>query len=459
MSARGIHRRALLTGLGGSVATMAIARSLLGDFRPRVRPPRRLILLMQNNGTQQGAFWPSPGGPFTSPILAPLLSDPGVASKTTLVRGVFVPHDANGTNGNEHDIGFARMFTGAKLMSVGNQPWGGAASVDQVVARAWGVDSLALAILASAVEPQPKPGFDHRRSFSYVGPAQHKLPTLDPFEAYARLFSDGSGPPDAAARQQLLLRRSALDAVAGNLQEVQSRLGPAERAKLDVHLTSVRQLEQGLARSLDGQASPGATCARKPGVVPTDYRDTAPQLLLNDESAIPQLVTSMLDLIASAIGCGITRVATLQLGYCGGKWKFAWEGMGFDYHGNVAHRDTSDAGSSPQNTMCAVAANRYFATQVAYLARKLDAMPDGDGTVLDNTLLVWANEFGRGDHSLNNVPIVLVGKAGGGLPDGGRLVDVGPQTFQRLGCTVLRAVGLGADGFGDEPACGPLQGI
>jgi hypothetical protein len=106
-----------------------------------------------------------------------------------------------------------------------------------------------------------------------------------------------------------------------------------------------------------------------------------------------------------------------------------------------------------------VQANRYYATQVAYLARKLNAIPEGGGTVLDNTLIVWANEFGRGDHSLDNIPIVLIGGARGALASGGRLVDVGRQTFQRVGCTILRAMGLPAEGFGDEPACGPLQGV
>jgi hypothetical protein len=79
--------------------------------------------------------------------------------------------------------------------------------------------------------------------------------------------------------------------------------------------------------------------------------------------------------------------------------------------------------------------------------------------MLDNTLVVWANEQGRGDHDQKNVPIVLIGRAGGAIKQGGRVIDEGPQVFNRLGCTVLNAMGLQRDGFGDEPTCGPFAGL
>src|SRR5207249_4320628 len=121
---------------------------------------------MQNNGTQQSHFWPRFG--FNSDTLAPLVSSPRIAEKTTVVKGVFVPNDMNGTEGNQHDVGFARMFTGEKLLSIGGKPWGGGRSLDQILAAAWGIQSLTLAVLASSTQPHPKPGFDHRKSFSYL---------------------------------------------------------------------------------------------------------------------------------------------------------------------------------------------------------------------------------------------------------------------------------------------------
>jgi hypothetical protein len=96
---------------------------------------------------------------------------------------------------------------------------------------------------------------------------------------------------------------------------------------------------------------------------------------------------------------------------------------------------------------------------VARLAAALDAVPEGSGTMLDNTLVVWANEQGRGDHSLDNIPIVLIGKAGGAIASSGRIIDLGPQVFNRLGCTILNVMGQTAAGFGDVPDCGPFQGL
>ncbi len=443
-----IGRRHFLSLLGGALAGTTFATATRGGPQPALK---RLILIMQNNGTQQASFWPRAG--FTSPILEPLLSVHEIAKRTTVVRGLRMSNDAAGTSGNEHDIGFARMFTGKRLMSVAGEPWGAGPSVDQIVANAWDVDSLALAVHASAAEPFPKPGFSHRRSFSYVGPAMHKIPTLNPFDAYARYFATKSTTPEQL-KARLARRRSVLDVNAAELRDLQARLGGTERAKLDAHATSIRQLEKQIMLSLENPSCGAMT-------VPFDYR-AKPELLASSDEAIPTLVDTMVDLLATTIGCGIARVGSLQLGYGGGRWKFGWLGNTGENIHDKAHRDTSDEGSSSDNTAMLVAANRYYASVVARLASKLAATPELDGTnALDHTLIVWANEFGRGDHNLNNIPLVLVG---GPLEDAtgrGKLVDVGPQTFERLGCTILRSMGLRAETFGDlsERDCGPLQGL
>ena len=440
-------RRKLLMTLAAIPATMHFARRLHAD---PTAPPKRLVLVMQNNGTQQANFWPNAS--LDSPILQGLFTDPntkadnGLKAKTTLVKGVYVPSDGNGTGANQHDMGFARMFTGERLVSRGGQPWGGGASVDQLVARAWNVDTLTLAVLASQVEPHPKPGFDHRESFSYLGPATLKHPRRDPRAVFQYLFPT-TGPttndPDVLRR-----RASVLDAVAGNLAEVSGRLGPAERAKLDYHLTAIRDVERRVTN----------TCGAPP-TLPADYLAMDANAEVSTDTYITRMVDDMIDLAVLSLKCGISRIATLQLGYGGGKWRFAWEGIDMNCHDDVAHHDTSDAGSSPENTDRVVRMNRYYAGRVARLATALDAVPEGSGTMLDNTLIVWANEQGRGDHDQNNVPIVLLGKAGGALPRGGRVIDAGRQPFNRLGCTILNAMGLPAKGFGDLPDCGSFLGL
>jgi uncharacterized protein DUF1552 len=439
-----ISRRQLLKGLAALPATLAFARRLgASDVTP---PPKRLVLFMQNNGTQQANFWPQGAG-LRSPILDALCTDEngaenGLRAKTTVVKGVYVPSDLNGTSGNQHDMGFARMFTGERLISSGGQPWGGAASVDQILARQWNLDSLTLAVLTSQIEPHPKPGFDHRESFCYLGPATIKHPRRDPLDVYRYLFE----PVPSAGR-----RLSVLDAVRGNLMEVHARLGASERHKLEYHLTAIDDVR---AHILGHRGQ----CAAQPAP-PPDYLALSPNSELSDDTYIPNMIDDMIDLAVLALQCDVTRIATVQLGYGGGKWQFAWKGINLDFHRDCAHNDTSDAGSTPENTQRVVLANQYYASCVGRLAAKLDAIPEGSGTMLDNTLVVWANEQGRGDHSQQNLPIVLVGRAGGWLPTGGRVVDRGMQPFNRLGCTILNAMGMPAAGFGDVPDCGVFQGI
>jgi hypothetical protein len=434
-------RRQLLMALATIPATLPFVRSL--EAGPQASP-KRLVLVMQNNGTQQSKFWPD--AKLSSPILDSLFQDPvtkadnGLKAKTHIIKGMYVPSDLNGSNGNEHDMGFARMFTGERLMSIGGQPWGGGPSVDQILAQAWNLDSLTLAVLASQVEPHPKKGFDHRESFSYLGPGTLKHPRRDPLSVFDYLFP----PPSADAARRV----SVLDAVAGNLGEVSARLGPAEKTKLDYHLTAIRDVERRLLN----------TCAR-PDAAPPNYLAMDPNAEVTTDAYITRLVDDMIDLLVLSLKCQVTNVATLQLGYGGGKWRFAWQGIDMNCHDDVAHHDTSDTGSTPENTNRVVLMNQYYASRVAKIATALDAIPEGNGTMLDNTLVVWANEFGRGDHHQENVPVVLIGKAGGAIPQGGRLIDQGRQVFNRLGCTILNAMGQTAPGFGDVPDCGVFRGL
>ena len=424
-------------------------------------PPKRLVLVMQNNGTQQASFWPgaTAGTPLSSPILDALFvgadgRDNGLRAKANVIKGVSIPFDANGSNANEHDMGFARLFTGERLLSRAGAPWGGGPSVDQILAQDWSQDSLTLAVLASNYEPHTKPGYDHRRSFCYVGPGILKYPLIDPVRVYAKLFG-GAAASGATVRQRLLARRSVLDAVSGNLSEIAGRLGADDRHKLDYHVTAIRDVERRLSTTLAGQQ---AACPVTPSR-PVDVLAMDPGAETTVDSYVPQLVDAMIDLGTVALACGLTRVLTLQMGFCGGKWSFSWKGIDMNCHDDVAHLDTSDQGSSPENTARVVTINQYHASCVARLATALDAVPEAGKTLLDSTLVVWGNEEGRGDHNQDNVPIVLLGLVGRGIPAGGRLIDKGKQPFNRLGCTVLNLMDHPVAGFGDQASRGSFAGL
>jgi hypothetical protein len=165
----------------------------------------------------------------------------------------------------------------------------------------------------------------------------------------------------------------------------------------------------------------------------------------------------MLDLVAVALQCNLTRIVTFQLGFCGNQWRYRWLGIDKDSHEEIAHHDPRD-GSNAVTGAAMTSIGRWVAGNVARFTRKLDAIPEATGTALDNSLVVWANENSNGVHEMTNLPIVMLGRAAGRLTRTG-VVDDGEQSHYQLGTSVLQLMGVPAEGFGDKPASGPLRGL
>jgi hypothetical protein len=429
-------------------------------------PNKRLVIFMCNNGVKRCNFWPTPpsasmgvypiaaSAATAPPILNALFTsdgktDNGLMAKTNIFRGLTVNNTAS-TSGNQHDAGFARMFTGTQLSPTPDgKPWGGGISIDQVLANDWNVKSLTTAVLASQVQPGPKPGFNHRLSFSYVAPQRLNAPIVDPITAYTQTFPQTGNP---AAERRLALRQSVLDSVAGDLQDLQGRLGPDDNHKLDFHLTAVRNAENQLSNLLQNHGA----CAV---MQPQDFNALPPGLKNNEvnlETYVPNMVDAFAVMIGAAIKCGLTRVASLQYGYGGGKWACGWLKINVNHHDSIAHRDTADGPANAQITTWVTTINQYYASVVQKVCLDLASAHEGNGTILDNTLVIWANELGRGDHQLTDMPIVFVGLVGNGIKQGNRLIDVsvmkgGQQPFNIHGYHALNALGHTTAGWGDIP--------
>ena len=174
------------------------------------------------------------------------------------------------------------------------------------------------------------------------------------------------------------------------------------------------------------------------------------------EDNVPALVGLMFDFVALALSCQLTRIVTFQFGHGGEKWYFRWLGINENSHDDIAHRDN---GQDPVVTKKLLEMNVWYAQQVSRLAQALNALPDGDGTVLDNSLVVWGNEVATGPHGMADIPLVLMGKAAGRIRNPGRLIDAGPQDYRRLGCSLLNVMGVPSTGFGEAPMCGPVAGL
>jgi len=403
---------------------------------------------MQSNGTTQANFWPT-STLTDSKVLAPILDDANLRSKTTVVKGLY---NSDGGAGNGHDFGFAGLWSGYKTIGPFHDPWGNGPSIDQVCKQKLSFHepnpTLNCGVLASATAPFK----NHRTSFSYLGPRRQVPTETNIFKLYATFFSPPIGGPganrDTTALQRLRQNRSVLDYVREDLRQLKPRLPAAERPRLEVHETALRDLERRLTLALTPNAG------RPPWCDLVSAPEQHPDLML--EENVPLFMRWMFDFVAEAVACGLVRIVTFPMGNCGEKWYFSWLGINQNSHDTLAH---ADSGTNEDVTAKLLKINRWYAEQVAYLARKLDAIPEGGGTALDNTLIVWGNEIATGPHTMEDLPVVLMGKASGRLRKTGRLIDNGPQTYQRLGTSVLRLMGVPADGLGESPTCGPLVGL
>jgi hypothetical protein len=450
-------RRDLLRAAGGA----AVLFPFLGGRGHAALPPTpRLVLLMQTNGTNQANFWPTATAPIagaaagdrlTSPILAPLAGDPTLAAAMTVVKGLV---NDSGGSGNGHDQGFCGLYSGYRSQGTFFNPHGNGISIDQHLRRLLlprePFPTLNCGVLASDTPPFKT----HRRSFSYTAPRQQVPTEIDPHRLYANYFAAGPRPmpgvdPVVVAKQRLFRRQTVLDSVKGDLAALHARLPTAERRKLETHETALRELEKRLAATLVPNPDRPARCG---GVT----APTMAGLNIRAEDDVPLLVPLMFDFIALALSCQLTRIVNFQFGNGGEKWYYRWLGIDENSHDDIAHRDH---GTDPVITAKVLKINLWHAQQVAHLGRALAALPDGDGNLLDNTLVVWGNELATGPHGLLDIPVVLLGRAAGRLPAGGRLIDAGAQDYHRLGNSLLSVMGAPAAGFGEAPDCGPIVGL
>lgn len=439
-----LSRRTLLRGVGGA----AIALPWLEAFAPRravagTEPlPKRFIVMFSANGTLPSSWLPSGGETdFTlSPILSPLAEH---RDDLVIIQGV----DQQGAGGDGHQIGMGGMLTGAPLNSgpfagAGAPPagWASGPSVDQRIAEALG-ESSTLRSLELGVQVGPA---DNWGRMIYRASNQPLPPEDDPKAVYDRVFSDLHTDPAELARVRQR-RASILDAVSLEYSRLQGRLGSADRARLEAHVTAIREVEARL--------NAPALATR------VECRDPELQLApvsLND--SFPAVGSQQIDLLVMALACDITRVASLQWSRSVSPTRFTWLGINEGHH-DLSHLGDDDAVAVDKLERI----NRWYAAQFAALIGKLKAIPEGDGTMLDNSLLLWCNELAKGNvHRHTDAPYVLAGRAGGGLKTG-RFLSFGGDAsvpHNNLLVSLLNALGLPDTTFGKPEWCqGPLSGL
>lgn len=424
-----ITRRHLLHSLGGGLIAAPFARLLTGGGRAYAQgaaTAKRLVVFFSPNGCVHQRWRPAGGErDFSFP-------DGSVMQALTPLRDRLVVVDGlDFYTGTNHEGGMAAMLTNGG--GAGTETRG--MSVDQFVASRIGADDR-FPSLEFGVLTDPWGGQVQTR-MSYRGAGELVHPDADPRRAFGRMFADLLGGDDEIARKRLR-RQSVIDLARDELIDIRRRVGRPEQLKLDGHLSALRSLES----SLFGE---GLECGvpAEPDPLGKDVNDN-----------VPALLDAQINLAVASLACGMTKVATIQLSHTVSPVVFSWVGNG-DGHHSLSH--ASDA--QPAKVLEFVDAERWVAEQFGVLVSRLAETPDpeGGGSLLDSTLVMWAKEMGDPRaHVCTDVPFVL---AGGGL-QGGRYLRYDGESHSHLLVSICHALGVPNETFGDATTgSGPLPGL
>lgn len=381
---RRFSRRALLASVGASAALLPLVDAERAQAAGE-GVPKRLVTITWGHGVCQSAFYPS-DGTVTSQVLAPLAP---VASKTLLAAGLDYKMMLEQDKKYDGHFTYPVIYTGTYQNTGGQNCTSKGPSIDQVVADAVAKQvALQQPLLVITVEGE---------STSWRGAGERNTGEGDPKRLFDKLFASASLSPEQIAKLRAR-KQSVLDFVSQELTGFSQRMGTEDKAKIDAHLASIRQLELQLGAS-------GAAC-EEPTV------DTGSKIFQDK-------VAAMLDMTAMALRCDITRAVSICWADDGGYRPITlpWLDINSSFH-DIAH-----LGKSAYETK--IKADVWMYEQVARLAKNLDGAAEGSGTVLDNSVIVVGNDMCEGSaHYVGGMPFVLIGSCGGYFKTG-RTVKLG----------------------------------
>lgn len=431
---RTLSRRALLRGAGVLVALPVLDAML--DSRGALAqgtPPRRFCAFYVPNGIHMPAWTPSTEGAgyALTPILQPLAN---VQDDVLVVSGLQnYAAFAQGDGPGDHARGTGCFLTASHLYKTEGADIHNGISVDQVMANALSAQTRFASIELGCEGGGSTGGCDsgyscaYSRNIAWAGPTTPRAKEIDPRSAFDRLFA-GTDPAETVAQRERRkrLKHSVLDYVKADAQRLQSKLGARDRAKLDEYLTGVREIEQ----RLDGPGAAVCSFPPRPDGVPLDT--TA-------------YVRLMLDIVATAFACDITRVATFMLANAGTGRSYPFLGFS-DAHHEISHHQ-GDA--TKQAKLQAI--DTWEVTQLAYLLEKLKGIDEGGRSVLFNSAVFFSSEIEDGNsHFHGNLPVLVAGNGAGSIAPGRHLRVPDATPIANLFLALMASVGVDAPAFGDD---------
>jgi hypothetical protein len=425
MSRSKLDRRTVLKGLLGGAAVSIALPPLEAFFNSRGTAyadggalPRRFGVFWWGNGVLPDRWVPIGEGPDWQ-LSEQLVSFEPIKHKIAVVTGtgVRVP------NLIPHTSGACGLLAGmAPLGEEGADTYSGP-TIDQVIAAEIGGETRYRSLQVAA-DPR-------RDGISWNGPYSENPPETSPHTLFERLFGAGFTAPgeEHIVDPKLALRRSVLDAVGDRTLALQAKLGSTDRARLDQHLSAIRDLELRLAR-MEAEPPSLAACMRL----------DAPADLAYDDDIVLRHQT-LTDLMVMALACDQTRAFTYAFSGSVNSW--VYPGTSENHH-SLTH---NEAGEQPEVHSIVV----RIMEQYSHFLQALDAVPEGEGTLLDNCVVLGSTEISLGKtHSLDDMPILLGGSACGALKTGIHYRSAGRESSSRVLLSIIRAMGIRRTSWGTE---------
>jgi hypothetical protein len=367
-----------------------------------------------------------------TPVLTPLAS---VREHVVVLSGLSnMPVLANDQGGGVHTRNHAGWLSGVLPKRTEGANITSAKTTDQYAADKLGADtplrSLELTLESNYQVGNCEAGY----SCAYLNSTSWRAPNAplphegDPRVVFQRLFGDGGSV--ASRLEEMKKDRSILDSVMESVAEVRRRLGASDRTAMADYLDSVREVEQRIGRAERANATTPLPTVEQPSGIPDEYDEHAKLLM---------------DLLLLGYQGDITRVSCLQIGRELSGRTYPWIGVPEAHHG-VSHHQRD-----PHNIQQKTKIDAYNMSLFTRVIEKMRDTTDGDGTLLDHSLLVYGAGMGDGDrHTPLELPVVLAGHAGGQLKTGRHIRYPENTPFMNLCVTVLAKVDVTVDKLGDS---------
>ena len=433
-----LSRRTVLRGMGTAVSLPLLEAMLpaRGAAASTAAHPVRIGFLYVPNGKHMPDWTPATeGSGYEMPwILEPLAAH---RDRFSVISGLaHMKANANGDGGGDHARALTTFLTGMQAKKTFGADIRAGVSVDQLAAGHLGRQTRFPSLEIGADAGGQSGNCDSGYSCAYSANIAWKSETqpipkeTNPRLVFERLFTDGRpGETEAQRAERRVAHKSILDFVAADARRLEDRLGGADRRKLDEYLTAVREIERRIENAGKGQDA-AALAAQRPEGVPADY-----------EAHLRLLA----DVLVLAWRTDTTRVSTFVFANEGSNRSYAFMDV------PEGHHDLSHHGNDAAKQEKIRRINRFHVTQLAYFLDALAAVREGDGTLLDHSMIVYGSGIGDGNrHNHDDLPILLAGGGGGSLQPGRHIRVAAKTPMTNLYLALLDRLGVHAERLGDS---------